>query len=44
VAAVAPLRRVGYPGDIAAACEYLLNTSYTTGECIAVDGGMRLVV
>jgi len=44
VAAVAPLRRVGHPEDIAAACEYLLNTSYTTGECIAVDGGMRLIV
>ena len=44
VAAAAPLRRVGQPQDIAAACEYLLNTNYTTGECIAVDGGMRLVV
>jgi ketoreductase RED2 len=44
VAAGAPLRRVGHPEDIAAACEYLLNTTYTTGECIAVDGGMRLVV
>ena len=44
VAAVAPLRRVGHPEDIAAACEYLLNTSYTTGECSAVDGGMRLIV
>ena len=44
VAAAAPLRRVGQPEDIAAACEYLLNTNYTTGECIAVDGGMRLVV
>jgi ketoreductase RED2 len=44
VAAAAPLRRVGHPEDIAVACEYLLNTTYTTGECIAVDGGMRLVV
>jgi NAD(P)-dependent dehydrogenase (short-subunit alcohol dehydrogenase family) len=40
----APLRRVGHPDDIAAACEYLLNTNYTTGECLAVDGGMRLVI
>ena len=43
VAAAAPLRRVGQAGDIAVACEYLLNTNYTTGECIAVDGGMDLV-
>ena len=44
VAATAPLRRIGHPEDIAAACDYLLNTTYTTGECIAVDGGMRLVI
>jgi len=40
---VAPLRRVGTPDDVAAACEYLLNATYTTGECIAIDGGMHLV-
>ncbi len=34
----------GHREDIAAACEYLLNTTYTSSECIAVDGGMRLVV
>lgn len=43
VAAAAPLRRVGQAKDIGAACEFLLNTNCTTGECIAVDGGMDLV-
>ena len=44
VSSAAPLRRVGHPEDIAAACDYLLNTNHTTGACIAVDGGMRLIV
>jgi len=40
----APLRRAGTPEDVAIACEFLLNTTYTTGECIPVDGGTRLVM
>ena len=40
---IAPLRRVGLPSDVAQVCDYLLNATYTTGECISVDGGTRLV-
>jgi ketoreductase RED2 len=44
VAEHAPLHRSGVPDDVAQACDYLLTSSYTTGECLVVDGGMSLVM
>lgn len=40
---VAPLRRPGQPEDVAQVCDWLLNARYVTGECVAADGGLRLV-
>ncbi len=39
-----PVRRVGYPEDIAAAAAYLCSdeASYVTGQVLYVDGGARL--
>jgi NAD(P)-dependent dehydrogenase (short-subunit alcohol dehydrogenase family) len=37
-----PLRRHGYPEDIAAAVIFLLKSSFITGEVIFVDGGRHL--
>lgn len=42
VAGRAPLRRVGLPTDVAAACLSLLDSSYTTGCVLPVDGGLGL--
>lgn len=39
---VAPLGRLGLSIEVAHLCEHLLNTTYTTGECISIDGGLRL--
>ncbi len=39
----APLRRSGQPEDVAQVCDWLLNARYVTGECVSVDGGLRLV-
>jgi NAD(P)-dependent dehydrogenase (short-subunit alcohol dehydrogenase family) len=38
-----PLKRVGQPGDIADAVEYLLLSSWVTGQRIGVDGGLSMV-
>ena len=40
--ALTPLRRIGVPGDVAAAVEFLLseNASFITGQTLAVDGGL----
>jgi NAD(P)-dependent dehydrogenase (short-subunit alcohol dehydrogenase family) len=37
-----PLRRRGYPADIAEATLYLLGASFVTGQVIFVDGGRHL--
>jgi NAD(P)-dependent dehydrogenase (short-subunit alcohol dehydrogenase family) len=37
-----PLKRRGYPGDIADAILYLLGASFVTGQVIFVDGGRHL--
>ncbi len=39
-----PLRRVGYPGDIAAAAAFLCSdeASFITGQTLYVDGGARI--
>lgn len=39
----APLARLGQPDDVVAACFALLNTTYTTGAVLSVDGGLGLV-
>jgi ketoreductase RED2 len=44
VEARAPLRRSGQPEDVAEVCDFLLTSRYVTGECISVDGGMRLTL
>ena len=43
-AAVTPVRRVGYPEDIAAAAAFLCSdeASYITGQTLYVDGGAKL--
>ena len=40
-AGLTPVRRVGQPGDIAAACSFLVSdeASYVTGQVIGVNGG-----
>ncbi|MGH9273777.1 MAG: SDR family oxidoreductase, partial [Acidimicrobiales bacterium] len=40
-AALTPVRRVGRPEDIAAACAFLVSeeASYVTGQVIGVNGG-----
>lgn len=39
---MAPMRRVGTPGDVAEVCAGLVRSSYVTGEVIVVDGGLHL--
>jgi ketoreductase RED2 len=39
-----PLRRTGEPDEVADLCDWLLNARYTTGECVSIDGGMRLAL
>jgi ketoreductase RED2 len=39
---VAPLGRLGLADEVAALTEHLLNATYTTGECVTIDGGLRL--
>lgn len=43
VRALAPLRRVGLPADVAGAVQALVNATYTTGQVLLVDGGVHLV-
>jgi 3-oxoacyl-[acyl-carrier protein] reductase len=40
-----PVRRVGFPEDIAAAAAFLCSdeASYITGQTLYVDGGAKLV-
>jgi 3-oxoacyl-[acyl-carrier protein] reductase len=40
-----PVRRVGYPDDIAATAAFLCSdeASYITGQTLLVDGGAKLV-
>jgi ketoreductase RED2 len=38
----APLHRTGLAAEVAVLCEQLLNATYTTGECVSIDGGVRL--
>ena len=40
---IAPLRRLGLADEVASLTEHLLNATYTTGECVSIDGGLRLV-
>lgn len=42
-AKVAPVGRVGTPGDIAQTIVYVVENGYTTGTVIDVDGGVQLV-
>ena len=44
VSAIAPLRRVGTPDDIADVTVALATSSYVTGQIVVVDGGLGLVV
>ena len=39
---LAPLRRTGTAGDVASACLSLIDSPYTTGQVLLVDGGMAL--
>jgi len=41
-ARLTPLRRIGYPQDVAAAVEFLLseNASFISGQTLSVDGGL----
>jgi ketoreductase RED2 len=43
VKAIAPLRRVGLPQDVAHAVQALVDADYTTGQVLLVDGGVHLV-
>ena len=43
VRAQAPLRRVGLPDDVAEAVLCLTNSTYVTGQVLAVDGGVHLI-
>jgi ketoreductase RED2 len=42
VAALAPMRRLGTADDVADAVVGLMNSRYTTGEVVLVDGGVHL--
>jgi ketoreductase RED2 len=38
------LHRTGEPEEVADLCDWLLKARYTTGECVSIDGGMRLAL
>lgn len=38
-----PLRRTGMPTDVAKACLAIIESTYTTGEILRVDGGLGLI-
>ncbi|WP_405181981.1 SDR family oxidoreductase [Nocardia sp. NBC_01377] len=42
VSAIAPLRRIGLPGDVAEAVLGLAGAGYSTGTVLLVDGGVHL--
>ena len=44
VSAMAPLKRVATPEDVADACVGIIGSRYTTGHTLVVDGGLGLVV
>lgn len=44
VTARAPAGRVGVPADVAEACLALTTSTYVTGQVLAVDGGIQLVL
>jgi len=41
---VAPLKRIGQPGDVAEVVLALAQSSYVTGQVLAIDGGLSLAV
>jgi len=43
VAAMAPLRRVATPDDVAEAVLGLIRSTYVTGEVLVLDGGLGLL-
>jgi NAD(P)-dependent dehydrogenase (short-subunit alcohol dehydrogenase family) len=43
VSALAPLRRVGTPDDVAEAVLGLVRSTYATGQVLVLDGGMHLL-
>jgi NAD(P)-dependent dehydrogenase (short-subunit alcohol dehydrogenase family) len=43
VAAGAPLRRTGQPGDVAEVVMGMVRSTYVTGQVVVVDGGLGLV-
>jgi NAD(P)-dependent dehydrogenase (short-subunit alcohol dehydrogenase family) len=43
MAARLPAGRIGTPADVASAYVYLMESDFTTGETIHVDGGHRLI-
>jgi len=44
VQAIAPLRRTATPEDVAEVIENLASSAYVTGQIVAVDGGLSIVV
>jgi ketoreductase RED2 len=44
VAAIAPMKRVGTPQDVAEAVTMLASTAYITGQVVAVDGGTSIAM
>jgi ketoreductase RED2 len=40
----APLKRIGQPGDVAEVVLALAQSSYVTGQVVAIDGGLTLAV
>lgn len=44
VTAMAPLHRVASADDIAEACVAVIESSYTTGQTLVVDGGLSLMI
>ncbi len=42
VAAIAPLRRIGQPDDVAEVVLALALSSYVTGQIVGIDGGLGL--